>query len=55
MLVSTPIVLYGLFRYLYLIYAREEERDIAALVTSDPGLIATVAAWGITVALLLYV
>ncbi|HEV3227839.1 MAG TPA: decaprenyl-phosphate phosphoribosyltransferase [Solirubrobacteraceae bacterium] len=55
MLLTTPIVLYGLFRYLYLIYARGEQRDIAALVTSDRGLIGAVAAYAAMVLLLLYV
>jgi len=54
MLATVPVVLYGLFRYLYLIYAREEDRDTAALVTSDPGLIATMVTWVGLVALLLY-
>jgi 4-hydroxybenzoate polyprenyltransferase len=55
MLLTTPIVLYGLFRYLYLIYSREEQRDIAALVTTDRGLIGALVAWAAMVLLLLYV
>lgn len=54
MLATAPIVLYGLFRYLYLIYDREEQRDAAALVGSDPGILGALLAWVITVALLIY-
>jgi 4-hydroxybenzoate polyprenyltransferase len=55
MLATTPIVLYGLFRYLYLIYAREDDRDAARLVGSDPGIQAALAVWAVTVGVLLYV
>lgn len=55
MLATTPIVLYGLFRYLYLIYAREDQRDAARLVGSDPGIQAALVVWAVTVGVLLYV
>jgi 4-hydroxybenzoate polyprenyltransferase len=55
MLATTPIVLYGLFRYLYLIYAREDQRDAAGLVTSDRGIQGALVAWAVAVAILLYV
>jgi 4-hydroxybenzoate polyprenyltransferase len=55
MLATTPIVLYGLFRYLYLIYAREDQRDAARLVASDPGIQAALVVWAVTVGVLLYV
>jgi hypothetical protein len=55
MLATTPIVLYGLFRYLYLIYAREDQRDAAGLVSSDPGIQAALVAWAVTVGVLLYI
>jgi 4-hydroxybenzoate polyprenyltransferase len=55
MLATTPIVLYGLFRYLYLIYAREDQRDAARLVMSDRGIQGALLAWVVTVAILLYV
>jgi 4-hydroxybenzoate polyprenyltransferase len=54
MLATTPIVLYGLFRYLYLIYAREDQRDAAALVSSDRGIQGALVAWVVTVGILLY-
>jgi 4-hydroxybenzoate polyprenyltransferase len=55
MLATTPIVLYGLFRYLYLIYAREDQRDAARLVGTDPGIQAAIVVWAVTVGVLLYV
>ena len=55
MLATTPIVLYGLFRYLYLIYAQEDQRDAAGLVSSDPGIQAALVVWAVTVGVLLYV
>jgi 4-hydroxybenzoate polyprenyltransferase len=54
MLWTVPMVTYGIFRYLYLIYDRAEQRDAAALVTRDPGLIAAALAWAGTVLALLY-
>ena len=48
-------MLYGLFRYLYLIYLRDEQRDAVALVTSDPGIVAAVACWAGLATLLLHV
>jgi 4-hydroxybenzoate polyprenyltransferase len=54
MLWTVPMVTYGIFRYLYLIYDRAEQRDAAQLVTRDPGLIAAAVAWAGTVLALLY-
>ena len=54
MLWTAPMVTYGIFRYLYLIYDRAEQRDAAQLVTRDPGLIAAAVAWAGTVLALLY-
>jgi 4-hydroxybenzoate polyprenyltransferase len=55
MLGSVPPVLYGVFRYLYLIYDRGDNRSTATLATKDPGLIGAVAAWIVVVAALLYI
>ncbi|MCW3065094.1 MAG: UbiA prenyltransferase [Solirubrobacterales bacterium] len=54
MLGSVPPVLYGVFRYLYLIYDRGDNRSTATLVTKDPGIIGAVVAWIVIVACLLY-
>jgi 4-hydroxybenzoate polyprenyltransferase len=55
MLGSVPPVLYGVFRYLYLIYDRGDNRSTATLVTKDPGIIGAVVAWILVVAALLYI
>ena len=39
MLATAPSVLYGVFRYLYLIYDRQDTRSTAAILTKDPGMI----------------
>ena len=39
MLATVPSVLYGVFRYLYLIYDRRDTRSTAAIIAKDPGVI----------------
>jgi 4-hydroxybenzoate polyprenyltransferase len=39
MLATAPSVLYGVFRYLYLIYDRNDTRSTAAILVEDPGMI----------------
>ena len=39
MLATAPAVLYGVFRYLYLIYDRQDTRSTAAIIARDPGVI----------------
>jgi 4-hydroxybenzoate polyprenyltransferase len=55
MMWTIPPVLYGIFRYLYLIYDRAEDRSIASLVAKDKGMIAAGAVWVVTAFALLYV
>lgn len=55
MMWTIPPVVYGIFRYLYLIYDRADDRSIAAMVSKDKGMIAAAAAWVITAFALLYV
>jgi 4-hydroxybenzoate polyprenyltransferase len=55
MMWTIPPVLYGIFRYLYLIYDRAEDRSIAYLVSRDKGMIAAAGAWVVTAFALLYV
>lgn len=55
MMWTIPPVLYGIFRYLYLIYDRAEDRSIASLVSKDRGMIAAGAVWVVTAFALLYV
>ena len=54
MLATAPAVLYGIFRYLYLIYDRRDTRSTAAILTEDPGMLVAGVAWVATALLVLY-
>jgi 4-hydroxybenzoate polyprenyltransferase len=54
MLWTVPMVVYGVFRYLYLIYHREDASSTANLVTRDPGIIGAALTWAVTAALVVY-
>ena len=45
MLATLPSVLYGIFRYLYLIYDRRDTRPTSAILTRDPGMIFAAVTW----------
>ena len=45
MLATAPSVLYGIFRYLYLIYDRRDTRSTSAILTQDPGMIFAAVTW----------
>jgi 4-hydroxybenzoate polyprenyltransferase len=55
MLATAPSVLYGIFRYLYLIYDRRDTRSTAAILIEDPGMIFAAATWVGTAVVMLYV
>jgi len=55
MLATAPPVLYGIFRYLYLIYDRRDTRSTAAILIEDPGMVFAGVAWVATALLMLYV
>jgi 4-hydroxybenzoate polyprenyltransferase len=55
MMWTIPPVVYCIFRYLYLIYDRADDRSTAAIVAEDKGLIAGVASFALIAFLLLYV
>jgi 4-hydroxybenzoate polyprenyltransferase len=52
---TTPFVIYGIFRYLYLIHLREEGGSPTWVMLTDIPILATVLLWLITAVLLLYV
>src|ERR687898_1261102 len=54
MLATAPSVLYGIFRYLYLIYDRRDTRSTAAILTRDPGMVFAGVTWVGTALLMLY-
>lgn len=51
---TIPFVLFGIFRYLYLVHQREEGGNPTQLLLSDRPLLVDVLLWILTVALLLY-
>ena len=51
---TIPIVLYGIFRYLYLVYQKEEGGHPELLFFDDKSLLATVLLYGIVVGIVLY-
>jgi 4-hydroxybenzoate polyprenyltransferase len=54
MLATAPAVVYGVFRYLYLIYDRRDTRSTAAILSEDPGMVLAGIAWVATAVALLY-
>ncbi len=55
MVLTLPFVLYGIFRYLYLVYKREEGGSPEILLFQDFSLLAVVVLWLISVLLILYI
>ncbi|HEX2467061.1 MAG TPA: UbiA family prenyltransferase [Solirubrobacterales bacterium] len=55
MLATAPSVLYGIFRYLYLIYDRRDTRSTATILSEDPGMIFAGITWIASAFLVLYV
>ncbi len=55
MMATIPIVLYGIFRYLYLIHVRNEGGSPEELLLRDYPLLASVILYGLTVAVILFV
>ena len=51
---TIPFVLYGIFRYLYLVHREHGGGSPAAMLVTDRPLLACVGLWGLTVAGLLY-
>lgn len=55
MMLTLPPVVYGIFRYLYLIYDRSDDRSTAAIVAEDRGVIIAAGVFAVTAFLVLYV
>jgi 4-hydroxybenzoate polyprenyltransferase len=55
MMWTIPAWIYGIFRYLYLIYDRSDDRSIAAIVSKDKGMLLGGGAFVLTAFLVLYV
>jgi hypothetical protein len=51
---TIPFVLYGIFRYLYLVHEKRGGGSPAAMLVTDLPLLACVALWAATVILLMY-
>ena len=51
---TIPFVLYGIFRYLYLVHKREGGGSPAAMLLNDRPLLACVALWAAAVVIILY-
>lgn len=45
MLATAPSVVYGIFRYLYLVYDRRDTRSTAAILAEDPGMVFAGVTW----------
>jgi 4-hydroxybenzoate polyprenyltransferase len=52
--VTIPFVLYGIFRYLYLVHQKRGGGSPAALLLADRPMLACVALWAVSVAVILY-
>lgn len=51
---TVPFVLYGIFRYLYLVHQREGGGSPSAMLLNDRPLLVCVAGWALAVAIILY-
>jgi 4-hydroxybenzoate polyprenyltransferase len=54
MMLTIPFVIYGIFRYLYLVYQKNEGSTPEEVLLRDRPLLACVVLWGLTSATLLY-
>ena len=52
--ITLPFVLYGIFRYLYLLYRRELGGNPSDLLLSDRALLANTVLWMVTLVVIIY-
>jgi len=55
MMLTIPLVIYGVARYLYVIYEKKEGESPARVLLSDRALLSAVTLWGIMVMLFIYI
>jgi hypothetical protein len=55
MMLTIPFVIYGVFRYLYLIHVEHAGGAPEELILSDRPLLATLVLWGLLAVLILYI
>ena len=55
LIVTVPFVLYGIFRYLYLVHKKEEGGSPEALIIRDKPLLLAVFLWIVTAVLIIYI
>jgi len=51
---TIPLVLYGIFRYLYLMYQRPGERNPTEVILRDPPFLVNILLWGLAVLWIVY-
>ncbi|GAK52124.1 putative conserved membrane protein [Candidatus Moduliflexus flocculans] len=54
MIFTVPFVIYGIFRYLYLVHQKEEGGNPTSVLISDKPILINVVLWGIVSAILIY-
>lgn len=54
LLYTTPLVLYGVFRYLYLIHCKKKGGDPATLIVNDTPMVINVVLWALLAVILIY-
>ena len=52
--ITVPFVLFGIFRYLYLVHRREGGGNPARMLFTDPTLLASVLLWAVAVTVIIY-
>ena len=54
LILTSPFVLFGIFRYLYLVYQKDKGGHPEQVLLSDPPLIASIILWGMVAMLIIY-
>jgi 4-hydroxybenzoate polyprenyltransferase len=54
LIVTVPLALYGIFRFLFLLYQRSDRQSPTDAILHDPPFLINLALWGLTVVILIY-